>query len=95
MFRQSTYACGFFLQATDAYLLSKGHLWSVRMKLNLWSVKERSLMVAVKERGTTAAGMPFMCSLQTATLGLSWQIEWDGRSRRSNTQASVVAAFVV
>lgn len=66
MSRQSTYACGFFLQASDASLLLKGHLWSVCMKLNQAVVSQRKvmLMVAVKERGPAAAGVPFMFSLQ-------------------------------
>lgn len=49
---------GFFLQSNYVSLLSKGHLWSVCMKLNQAAVSQRKvkLMVAAEERGTLAAG---------------------------------------
>ena len=51
-------ALRFFLQSTDASLLSKGHHWSVSMKLNQAVVIQGKVMpmMAAEERGTAAVG---------------------------------------
>lgn len=56
--RQSASASGFHaLQPCQASRLSKGHLWSICMKLNWWSVRGKVIvMAAAEESATVAAG---------------------------------------
>lgn len=55
---EKEHASGFFLWSCDVSLLSKGHLWSVCVKLNQAAVSQRkvTLVVAAEERGAAAAG---------------------------------------
>lgn len=85
-----TYAPGFFLQSSDVSLLSKGHLWSVCMKLNQAAVSQRKvmLMVPVEKRGTAAG-----CALHVFTSNSPFTFkltDWRGwkEKRRNNKNKS-------
>lgn len=84
---------GFFLQSNDVSLLSKGHLWSVCMKLNQAAVSQRKvkLMVAAEERGTSAAGgaLHVFTSNNLFTFELTGRREWKEKRRYDKNKCCV------
>lgn len=93
MSRESTYA-PFFLLSSDVFLLSKGHLWSVCMKLNQAAVSQRKVMpmVAAEERGTAAAGgaLHVFTSNGPFTFNLTDWKGWKERRRNNKNKSELL-----
>lgn len=83
---------GFFLQSNDVSLLSKGHLWSVCMKLNQAAVSQRKVkLVVAEERGTSAAGgaLHVFTSNSLFTFKLTGRRRWKEKRRNNKNKCCV------